>query len=170
LKANRHPGVVDYISDTLRTAVPALLSGTVDELAVVILKDETVLLERFALRFTEILNAPMGSDEESSSLLSKMEQGMRDMILRVHGLEGRDIGSKLKQSDASLCFKITLRVSNTLTPESTNPDVTRALSEGEWFHPDPNSCRPSSGVKVRPIHTVYVPGSLECKFVMECPS
>lgn len=161
-QVNRHPGVVDYIFESLRTAVPALVSGTADEIAVAIFKDECVVLERFVLNFSERIDV---SREELP--IRELEQGMRNLILRVHSLEGREMGSLQRRCD-SLCFKVTLRVSKTASADPS-PEVMKALSEGEWFHPDKESCRPSSNDRIRPLHRVSVSGAnLEMKLIMEC--
>lgn len=162
-QVNRHPGVVDYVSDTLQAAVPALVTGTADEISLVIFKDDTMVLERYTISMIGRIDHSI----ETLPLL-ELEQAMRNLVLRIHSLEGRNMGS-VQRCD-SLCFKVTLRVPKATTDPS--PDIIKALSEGDWFQPDMEESSSSSNERasvVRPLHRVSVPRlGLEMRLVAQC--
>jgi hypothetical protein len=133
-KANRHPGVVDYISETIRVIVPALFDGASNEISLVIFDQaNNVQHEKYSLCLSQI---PKASDEEH-------EREMRDLILSVYTLEGLDSPAW----NSSITFKITLF----LPSENQNcKELNQVLSEGKWFCPDTNSSRAKE--KRRPVH------------------
>jgi hypothetical protein len=102
---NRHSGVVDYISNCIRVAVPLLRQNGV----VVVVVGQ----ERIVLRLTIL-----GSSELTIALL---EARLRDLILAVHALERR------KKQDGS--FQIQLIPSSS----SECRELIHGMTNGQWY-------------------------------------
>ena len=101
--ASRHPGVVDYIYNFLEVAVPALCTGTADELALVVLdsppgRPESIM-ERFVFNFdTQEMNTKMrealdarDQDGRVADMVRYLEPRLRDVLLQVVSMNGMDV-------------------------------------------------------------------------------
>ena len=121
--ASRHPGVVDYIYESLTVAVPAIVSGAGDEIALVITdfrgKDSGSnaerVLERFAFSFdvAEMAGSAraLDGDEEwdrVGRLMRDLENGLRDVLLRIISMDGVDMGTRRGRLSGSTTFKLCL--------------------------------------------------------------
>jgi hypothetical protein len=134
-RANRHPGVVDYISETVRLVVSAILKGDSDEVSLVLFDqaDTMVQHEKYSLNF--------GRTPTQSSIL-ELEREIRDLILSVRTLEGLDPPAW----SPSATFKILLYLP---TEKQNCTELNEALADGEWFCPDSDSSRAEE--KRRPL-------------------
>mmetsp|Transcript_36732 Transcript_36732/g.74850 ORF Transcript_36732/g.74850 Transcript_36732/m.74850 type:complete len:291 (-) Transcript_36732:686-1558(-) len=102
--ASRHPGVVDYIYNFLEVAVPALCTGTADELALVVLdsppgRPESIM-ERFVFNFdtrdmntkmSEALDDTRDQDGRVADMVRYLEPRLRDVLLQVVSMNGMDV-------------------------------------------------------------------------------
>jgi len=106
-KANRHPQVVSYIRDSVKVAVPAIVSGAVNEVSFVITEIDgasglaTADLETYTLTLNNASQEaidrldelpPHGVSERADETrrlrnIEYMERAMRDLILRVNSLD-----------------------------------------------------------------------------------
>jgi hypothetical protein len=140
--ACRHPGVVQYIRDTLIVAVPALISGFVDELLLVFYDTEEArdgrkrdrVLEKFVFSFDveAMVHARLvfqqdeqffkttstAHDDESFKTVAQriqdVQRSMRDVLLKIISMDGTDLGRKRGQTvfTDTATFKICLHRSN----------------------------------------------------------
>jgi len=157
--ACRHPGVVDYIFDTLKIAVPSIISGSVDGLYLLLYDEQTdELLERFAFEFqledtVKIIESHVQNATEREELEGKVQQlerSLRDVLLKVVSLDGTELGRKRgqRQFTGSATFKLCLHtVQDNETAGSDNsqmracPELDEAMKEGAWFRSDSESCQ-----------------------------
>ena len=163
----RHPGVVSYVTDTLRVAVPALVSGAANELALTIVDTQdiqgeedgggAVELERYVLRFHFQL------DDDSASMrtveaIERMERGLRDLVLSALALEhGRCCetnNSNDDDGDSGVSFRISLRVPE---EDRTCAELNEAFATGAWYAPSSTNESGDGKAKasarvIRPLH------------------
>ena len=139
---NRHSGVVDYISQCIRVAVPVLLTGSGGQVIV------HVGRERFIL--TMSIHSQMLLTEESGPALRLLESRFRDLILSVHAMERRR-----EKHDS---FQIQLR------PVRDCEELVRGISEGNWYQINQDPC--DNDVVIRPIYDVHS-GDCEIAFVSQ---
>lgn len=145
-KANRHPGVVAYISQTIKVIVPALFAGATNEVSLVIFDQaNNKQVERHSLCFLQ--KSPRATDEKE----------VRDLILSVYTLEGLES----PVSNSSINFKIMLHLPN--NDQNCN-ELNRALSEGKWFCPNTGTSRTEEKEKRRPMHHMMNSG---CNFYFQ---
>jgi hypothetical protein len=152
-RANRHPEVVEYISNTLKVVVPALLKGASDELSLEIFDQAKIMetLEKYSLCFSK----QQLNNRATTATIEQLERDIRDLILSVYTLEGL-------QSPAwspSTTFKILLF----LPTENENcTELEDALSGGVWFCPNGDASR--SEEKRRPVYHMK---RSTCKFYFQ---
>ena len=139
-KANRHPVVASYISDSLRVAVPVLLHPAANEISLIILDGSSgKQLEKYSLVFSEALNNARPS-------LHELETVLRSLILSTLALDGQ----LTKKVSSDVTFKIILHVDK---EDTSCHFLTKALSEGIWYCsrielPDSHErCRPLQQIK-----------------------
>ena len=162
-KANRHPGVVSYVSDVINVAVPAIfLRGVAKELTLVILNHASDSsqreIERYTLDFSD-LSATLEENESitneqplwKSLCIEDLEREMLDLVLSVHS---HGLSEGARRGKSNLSFKLVLYVPNI---ESDGKDVAvgceeldSALSKGTWFTPS----TPKNNKQLRPVHSV----------------
>jgi hypothetical protein len=146
--ANRHPGVVSYISDTVQEAVPALLSKSVNQVSLVVMKDTFTISETFTLTLSNLAQVLEG---EPQGLLEALERGMRELILSVKSLEGSP-HTRLGD-DAS--FKISMRTTTDVVTYC--PEITKAIESGTWYRPNVDGSDQTQTGSVRPLHEISLP-------------
>lgn len=172
--ACRHSGVVDYIYDTLKVAIPAIIAGIVEGLYLVFYDEDTdEIYERFALEFqiedfveiqSESLKQPYGTSAnrpnsiDPSTLerhalhykIKQLESNLRDVLLRISSLHGTDLGRRRGRStfSPSTAFKLCLKKieigEGREGQEGCPPELADALQNGKWFSPDDDLCQFSS--------------------------
>lgn len=140
--ANRHSGVVDYISQCVRVAVPVLLSGSGGQMIVLVGKEHFILTMR--------INSQSMATEEGGPTLRLLESRFRDLILSVHAMERRR-----EKHDS---FQIQLR------PVRDCEELVRGISEGKWYQVNQEP-RDNDAV-IRPIYDVHS-GDCEIAFVSQ---
>ena len=134
-QACRHPGVVEYISETVQVATSALFEGDSNEVSLVIFDQEkNVDHEKYSLC---LLQKPRASIEQ-------LEREMRDLILSVCTLGGMHCPAW----SPSITFKILLYLP---TKNSKSEDLSLAIKEGKWYCPNTDSCSRAEE-KRRPVH------------------
>jgi hypothetical protein len=130
--------VVDYIYDTLKVAITAIIAGIVEGLYLVFYDEDTdEIYERFALEFqiedfveiqSESLKQPYGTSAnrpnstnsiDPSTLerhalhykIKQLESNLRDVLLRISSLHGTDLGRRRGRStfSPSTTFKLCLK-------------------------------------------------------------
>jgi hypothetical protein len=133
-KANRHPGVVSYIFETIRVAVPAILNGVANELSLLILHAGEEV-EKFSLFYS------ISGLENDLQLL---EKEARNLILSALSLDGQ---FSTQHSSKDLTFKIMLHI-----PEENQScrELNQELALGTWFCPSTVGSRAEE--KRRPLH------------------
>ena len=173
---NRHPGVVSYIDETVKLAVPAFLRGTADQLSLMITcckeleptvevmstpRDESspssttealAILEEYTLRLVSFRgngNVEQ-ADGEVVGLSSQFERSLRDMVIRVQSMEG---STSVSSRDDSVSFRLELQLTET-TGLST--EMKQALHEGSWCAPAVQHGQ-QTGYVVRPLHQAETP-------------
>lgn len=151
-RANRHPDVVAYIKDSIKTAVPALVGGVADEVALTITAnadDETigasVEMETYRLRIRGMAQE-WGIENDVSQLMSVLERNMRDLVLCVHGLES----GRASSSDA-LSFKITLHIPE---EDKSCSELNQGFSDGTWVS---SGQAARQAAVIRPLHQASTP-------------
>ena len=171
--ACRHSGVVDYIYDTLKVAIPAIIAGIVEGLYLVFYDEDTdEIYERFALEFQiedfveiqlESLKQPYGTSAnrpnsiDPSTLerhalhykIKQLESNLRDVLLRISSLHGTDLGRRRGRStfSPSTTFKLCLKkieIGEGREDQGCPPELADALQNGKWFSPDDDLCQFSS--------------------------
>uniref|UniRef100_A0A7S2A333 HORMA domain-containing protein n=1 Tax=Trieres chinensis TaxID=1514140 RepID=A0A7S2A333_TRICV len=136
--ASRHPGVVDYVYDALSVAVPSLVRGVADEIALVVMdarggseggagrtpsssqSNVERVLERYIFSFdvggmgqaASTLSEERGSGDRSEigRLVGDLERGMRDVLLRIIAMDGADLGTRRGRLSGTTSFKLCLHV------------------------------------------------------------
>jgi hypothetical protein len=174
---SRHPGVVSYISNALKVAVPAIVSGAADEISLLIVDGDATsssvegvdppqagseIVEAYSLRFTGMTLSIASStentaiDEDTTAVLMplslrELEREMRDLVLATQSLE-KENGVV---SD-SLTFKLVVHIP---TKDKTCSALNEAFATGAWFvagdDKQAGNGRPSSpsrGRVIRPLH------------------
>lgn len=154
---SRHPGVVSYITNTLKVAVPSLLSGVADEISLTIFDhrgddDE----EQYVLRFSDAqINNQISNDNGDAKFpletMQLLERGIRDLVLSAHALEaGRATMSE------SVSFKLSLHIPE---EDKTCTALNEAFALGTWFAPTIRNSAVtteegprSRGRVIRPLH------------------
>jgi len=154
--ASRHPAVVSYITDTLKVAVPSLVSGVATELALTIVDlnrnphNSQQELERFVLRFHLHHTQPDGNNDSVISIetIEQTERGLRDLVLSVHSLEhgrstigaGADASSSSNKEagydDSGVSFRLSLHVPE---KDETCAQLDEAFATGTWYAPSAGS-------------------------------
>jgi hypothetical protein len=107
-QANRHPDVVSYISESIALAAEYLASDGADQISLLI-TDEDSGGERELERYTlELFVAPIleWEDEATDINMERLERAMRDLILKVLGLESHPVSPTDTRS-----FRITVHIS-----------------------------------------------------------
>ena len=172
---NRHPGVVSYIDETVKLAVPAFLRGTADQLSLVITCSKEVeptvaamstpsdkstpstmealaILEEYTLRLVGFRgdgNVEQAAGEEDG-LNSQLERVLRDMVLRVQSLGG---STSVCSRDDSVSFRLELQLTETT---GSSPGMKKALQQGNWCTPAVQQGQ-QTGYVVRPLHEAETP-------------
>jgi hypothetical protein len=156
----RHPGVVSYITNTLKVAVPSLLAGVADEISLIIFDNGDYStsstspseLEKYVLRFSDAQINRTSSDAKIPLVtMQQLERGMRDILLSAHALEsGRPTLSE------SVSFRLSLHIPET---DSSCLELNEAFAVGTWFAPSRGNVRAgdeatprSRGQVIRPLH------------------
>ena len=136
---NRHSGVVDYISQCIRVAVPVLLTGSGGQMIVLVGKEHFVLTMRINSQTPE--QEPPGPT--ATCALRLLESRFRDLILSVHAMERR--------REKNETFQIHLR------PVHDCEELVRGISEGKWYqiNQDPNSSENNNNGMIRPIYDIH---------------
>jgi HORMA domain len=165
---SRHPGVVSYITNTLKVAVPSLLTGVADEISLTIFDndDENTVLDKYVLRFSgEQINGVSSDGKIPEETVQQLERGMRDLVLSAHALEsGRATLSE------SVSFKLSLHIPE---EDRTCAALNEAFAVGTWFAPRSNSevgdeaIPRSRGRVIRPLHHVSNASIGSIQFVMQ---
>jgi hypothetical protein len=125
--ANRHPQVVDYITETVKMAATSLLEGTTNEIGIIIFDQISQCRhEKYTLSFSSTPRLT------TSSNLHEREQDARELILSVLSLEGVSIHNW----DSSVTFRIELFLPIEILPTS---QLNKDISDGKWFCPDRGS-------------------------------
>jgi hypothetical protein len=121
-KAHRHPGVVSYISEAVRVAVPALLDGVANEICLVIVAGQNqVTVEKYCLIFSK------QSNQINLSSMTDLERQVRDLVLSVHTLEGQ---TPFPPAIPDLLFKVKMYI----PAENKNcSELNQAMTQGSWF-------------------------------------
>lgn len=162
--ASRHPAVVSYITNTVKVAVPSVISGVADEISLTIIdhgEDGMVSsnsreLEKYILRFA---HAAFSCDTTAvfSETTEHLERGMRDLVLSALALE-----SGRATSSDSVSFKLTLHLPQ---EDRTCAELNEGFALGTWYAPDhvdenDISCR---GRVIRPLYQFADPsvGSIQ---------
>jgi len=163
--ANRHPGIVDYIYGFLTVAIPALLAGTAEELALVIQDSPPgrpdVMLERFVFDFDtsgfgrakEEMMSAVGTDQEAeeADLVRYLDPRMRDMLLQIVSMDGVDLrrrrncGEGGEAHSGNLTFKLCLRVARSTSDSSYEKGGSGADAEADGPHKPPPPCAELEG-------------------------
>ena len=149
--ASRHPAVVSYVTDTLKVAVPSLVSGVANELALTIVDlnrdphNSHQELERYVLRFHLHHTQPDGKNNSGITIetIEQTERGLRDLVLSVHALEhgrstigaGTDVSSSNKEEgydDSGVSFRLSLHVPE---KDETCAQLDEAFATGTWYAP-----------------------------------
>lgn len=165
--ACRHPDVVDYVFETLKVAVPGIISGIVDELSIIMYDSQTdKLLERYTFEFdldesvkiAEMDSSTIGPATVSErklldEVLLSLERSLRDVLLRVVTLDGTDLGRRKrgeKRFSPSATFKICVhtKILEGRNTECNNgssvvgkyPELQGAIEEGKWLMADEGNC------------------------------
>ena len=155
--ANRHPGVVSYISDTIQVAVPAFLSGSVNEVSLIIMKDSFTISETFTLAFSNLARI----EGEPHGLLEWLERGMRELVLSVLSLEG-SLHERLGD-DAS--FKLSMQTTSDV--DEYCPEISQAIEDGTLHRPYVDGSDQAQSAKDRQLHHISLP---LCTLEMWCTS
>lgn len=155
--ANRHPGVVSYISDTIQVAVPAFLSGSVNEVSLVVMKDSFTISEIFTLTFSNLAQI----EGEPHGLLEWLERGMRELVLSVLSLQGSP--HDRLGDDAS--FKLSMRTASDV--DAYCPEITQAIKDGTLYRPNVDGSDQAQSARDRPLHHISLP---LCTLEMWCAS
>lgn len=131
--ASRHPGVVQYIADTLEQVVKAILAGLSEEIHLVLLTDTTEIAETYILNVKQL-----GEAKESFGAL---ERCLRDVLLGVNILDG----SKTPKWGDDASFQIKLRTVDAAPAKSSS--LQKDLGDANWC-----SAQPSPQGRYRQIH------------------
>lgn len=153
-QACRHPGVVRYITNTLNVIVPSILSGSISEISLVVMKDSFTVSETFTLTLDDMVSDATMNDIDDS--LEQAERAMRDLILSTLSLEG--LPRKSLTDDAS--FKIVAKTAADIDTQQC-PELNKAFQEGTWYQPKIcNSTDKEDKTKgtVRPLCNISLPG------------
>lgn len=154
-QANRHPGVVSYIRDSIEVGVPALISGVADEISLVIIESDELMgstteLEKYCLSFRAIADS-WENDSQFPELMAYMERSMRDLVLQIHSMES---------SRASLSETCSFTISLHIPEENKScKELNQAFAQGTWSAYDKDGCGKTSAVTeiIRPLHEVSTP-------------
>ena len=169
LYVSRHPGVVAYISDTLRVAIPSLVSGVAQEIVLTIIdenanyvqdKEENGAcpssssseLEGYILR-VHVPPTDIAAQKNATTLeaIDHMERGLRNLVLSTLALEhGRP--SITSEDDSGISFRLSLRV---LEKDRTCAELNEAFATGAWYAPsaaEGSSSSKPQGRVIRPLH------------------
>jgi len=161
--ASRHPAVVSYITNTIKVAVPSLVSGVADEIALTIVDNgedgmasssNRRELEKFVLRFFRSAS----SDIVIAETIELLERGMRDLVLSAQALES----GRTTTSD-SVSFTLKLHLPD---EDRTCAELNEAFALGTWYsphHADTINGQASRGRVIRPLHQFSDPsvGSIQ---------
>lgn len=156
--ANRHPDVAKYITETLKVTVPSLLSGSADEVTLVVKKNAFETLDTYSIRVSQLPTLlDTIQEEQAKTLIRQVERAMRNLILSVHSLQGaRSKKYATLGDDASFLIRMrTSSNSSSSQEDAQNEDLTRAVSEGLWYSPDDNTA--AATVQPHPLQRVRVP-------------
>jgi HORMA domain. len=190
--ACRHPDVVDYIFETLKVAVPGIISGIVDELCIILYDSETdKVLEKYTLEFEldETVNiAEMDSSTHHDQTVSErkvldevilnLERSLRDILLRISTLDGTDLGRKRgqKKFSSTATFKICVHTKNLKGRHTTGsnasqdvgeyPELQGAIEEGKWSMADEEYSNFSRNSNNATMHNVNETNVKANEFVM----
>ena len=167
LYVSRHPGVVAYISDTLRVAIPSLVSGVAQEIVLTIIDENAnyvqdkeedgacptsnSMLEGYILRFHVPPTDIAAPNTTTLEAIDHMERGLRNLVLSTLALEhGRP--SSTSEDDAGISFRLSLRV---LEKDRTCAELNEAFATGAWYAPsaaEGSSSSKPQGRVIRPLH------------------
>lgn len=121
---------MDYIFDTLKVAVPGIISGTVEGVYIILYDSQTdEMLERYAIDFqidetVNIANSNGKSSIQSSTKdtntrerdlleekVQQLERALRDVLLKMSSLDGTDLGRRRGHAkfSSSSTFKLCVR-------------------------------------------------------------
>ena len=142
--ACRHPAVVDYIYDTLKVAVPSIISGEVDALYLIFWDESTgALYERYSFEFDssfmrddEYNNVISGASSVFNNMntdigivIQELERSLRDVLLSIMSLDGSDLGRRrgVKNFTDTTTFKICLHTKKK-SEENNNRDIASTTS------------------------------------------
>lgn len=156
--ASRHPGVVSYITNSLKVAVPSLLSGVTDEISLIICDngDDGVSstpreLDKYVVRFSEAqINKESSDAKIPVETMHQLERGMRNLVLAAHALESG--GPTMSES---VSFRLSLHIPQA---DSSCLALNEAFAIGAWFAPRNDSVGGdqnapiSRGQVIRPLH------------------
>jgi hypothetical protein len=151
--ACRHPKVVNYIANALQVIVPSIVTGSIEHVSLVIMKDCFNVSETFTLTLSLPLTINDNQSEQQESL-QHVERSMRDLILSVLSLEG--LARKRLTDDSS--FKLTVKTAETI--DKLSPEMTRAFDEGTWYRPsivELDKEESEKTGKVQPLHHGSLP-------------
>lgn len=101
--ANRHPGVVQYIQESVAAGAQLLISEEANQFVLVIVDEAEGVpreLERYEIELS-IASRPEWDDEAKDVTFERMERAMRNLILRVLGL-----GQESASDSETLSFRI----------------------------------------------------------------
>lgn len=152
--ACRHPGVVQYIHNTLQVVVPSLLTGSAKQVSLVVMKDCFTVSETFTLSLASLSSDDNNDEQVSfSDTLEDTERAARDLILSLLSLER--LPRKRLTDEAS--FKITMLTADKVNSQHC-PEMQRAVNEGTWYKPcsgeeDSNKINE----KIQPVHYASFP-------------
>jgi hypothetical protein len=154
-RVNRHPGVVRYIQDSVKVAVPSVLSGVATEVLLIICETDksgasTRELEtyRLCLSGPYVFSSDPGDedeiddDAEDDGRIESLEGSMRSLLLQVLGLP-----SNIPSHSDSLSFRIMVHVPR---QDASCPELNDAFSEGSWI--SNNVTRDDKMVLIHPIY------------------
>ena len=166
--ACRHPKVVEYIYNVLKVAVPSLISGAADEVALIFYEDTgdgcggEVVLERYsifcAVQLQEFISPTSIDNDSIRGKIPKLEQSLRNVLLKFLSLDGTNLGRKRghKTFSGNTTFKLCLhtasdkiqveedgmnRSTTDMESGTSCPELSAALEEGKWFISEPDFCQ-----------------------------
>jgi hypothetical protein len=163
--ACRHPDVVDYIFETLKVAVPGIISGIVDEISIILYDSQTdKILEKYIFEFeldetVKIAEMDFSTHDLTVSerklleeVILNLERSLRDILLRISTLDGTDLGRKRgkKRFSSTATFKICVHTKslegrhaggNNVSPSVGGyPELQGAIEEGKWLMANEEYC------------------------------
>jgi len=136
-RVNRHPEVVEYISQTVEMAMSAVSTGDSQEISMILFDQATAIeYETYRICFNEKVTY-------SDSRKGELERELRYLLLSVHALEGLKNPRWPQEATFRVMILLPAAVKNSTI-------LKQALQEGSWYSPGDESSKPLG--PRRPIH------------------